>query len=71
MFILPKLFSLFTNREPGVTPEKAKFFSGTLCCDDAKARHELGYQASGLDKMIHSAADWLRAEGLISGKTHL
>ena len=56
MFILPKLFSLFTNREPDVTLEKAKFFSGILCCDDAKARHELGYH-SGLDKMIHSAAD--------------
>ncbi|MEN8166487.1 MAG: NAD-dependent epimerase/dehydratase family protein [Pseudomonadota bacterium] len=66
---LQNRLSQLTNREPDVTPEKAKFFSGTLCCDDTKARHELGYQACGLDRMIQSTADWLRAEELISGKT--
>jgi nucleoside-diphosphate-sugar epimerase len=57
--------SWFNNREPDVTPEKARFFSGTLCCDDTKARRELGYRCSGLDEMIHRTASWLRLEGRI------
>ncbi len=54
-----------SGREPEVTPEKAKFFSGNLCCNDAKARSELNYQASSLQQMIESSANWLKSEGQI------
>ena len=57
--------SRLTRKEPDVTPEKARFFSGTLCCDDAKARQELGYRSVGLERMIQVTAAWLRTEGLI------
>lgn len=57
--------SRLTHKEPDVTPEKARFFSGTLCCDDTKARHELDYHSRDLNEMIQSTAAWLRAEGLI------
>lgn len=60
--------SRLTRGEPDLTPEKARFFSGHLCCDDTKARQELGYRCAGLEKMVHSTADWLHAEGLISGR---
>jgi nucleoside-diphosphate-sugar epimerase len=63
--------SRFTHREPDLTPEKARFFSGNLCCDDTKARQELGYRCAGLEKILHSTADWLYAEGLISGRPYL
>ena len=62
---LQDALSWFNDREPDVTPEKARFFSGTMCCDDTKARRELGYRSSGLDIMIQSTAAWLRAETLI------
>jgi nucleoside-diphosphate-sugar epimerase len=62
---LQDALSWFNNREPDVTPEKARFFSGMLCCDDTKARRELDYRCSGLDAMIHHTASWLRREGRI------
>jgi nucleoside-diphosphate-sugar epimerase len=57
--------SRLSGREPDLTPEKARFFSATLCCDDRKAQRVLGYRCAGLDAMIHSTAEWLRSEGLI------
>lgn len=57
--------SNFTNKEPALTPEMAKGFSGGVTVTAAKAQRELGFKIVSLEQMVKDCYDWMRAEGRI------
>ena len=63
---LQSAFAYLSGKEPDITPEKARYFSGGLCCNDTKARLELNYQSRSLQQMLESTAEWLNSAGLIN-----
>ena len=57
--------SNFTNKEPALTPEMAKGFSGGVTISADKAQRELGFKIVSLEQMVKDCYDWMRAEGRI------
>ncbi len=57
--------SLFSVKEPILTPEKFKFATEKVLCNDAKARRELGYQHASLEKILSDTFGWLYKEGVL------
>ena len=57
--------SNFTGKEPDLTPEMAKGFSGNVTITAAKAQRELGFKIVPLEEMVKDCYDWMVAEGRI------
>jgi len=57
--------SLFSSKEPILTPEKFKFATEKVLCNDAKAQRELGYQHASLEKILSDTFGWLYKEGVV------
>lgn len=58
-------WSRVTRREPEVTPEGAMATCHHLQIDSSKARRELGYVETALQRLLPDMLDWMRAEGLV------
>lgn len=57
--------SVFSKKEPLLTPEKYKILTERAFCNSEKAQRELNYQTSTLEKMLSDTYGWLYAEGLL------
>jgi dihydroflavonol-4-reductase len=57
--------SIFTGKEPSITPELIEGFGGTMSVTSAKAQRELGYRIVPLTEMVKDCYDWMKAEGRI------
>jgi len=57
--------SVFTGKEPLLTPEKTHFVTEDMLCDDSKARQELGFESASLEHMISDTYHWLEKENLL------
>jgi len=57
--------SIFTGKEPQVTPEKFELVTGTICCNFEKAQRDLGYQHTPMKKSFSDSYDWLKQEGIL------
>ena len=56
-------FSTFTNKEPDLTPEMVKGFSGNVTVTAEKAQRELGFKVVPLEDMVKDCHTWMVAEG--------
>ena len=65
LFYLATLGSFFTGKEPRLTYPKYKRLTGSLTCDDAKARTQLGFNTTTLKEMVADCHGWLQQENLI------
>lgn len=54
-----------SRREPLMTYPKYLRLVGRLICDDAKARHKLGFKTTSISKMVTDCHQWLKQENLI------
>ena len=57
--------SLFTGKEPLLTPEKTKLLTHNVRCDDTKARQQLDFQVVPLETMVQDTCRWLKEEDLL------
>jgi dihydroflavonol-4-reductase len=57
--------SLLTRTVPDITPESAMFTIHDLKVDSGKAKRELDYVETDLDKLLNDTITWLRAEKMI------
>ena len=57
--------SLFSSKEPQLTPEKFEMITGKMVCDYAKAERELGYQITPLNVSLAESYEWLKKENLL------
>ena len=63
--ILYQTKSLFTGKEPLLTPEKTKLLTHNVRCDDSKARRELDFQVVPLETLVKDTCKWLKEEDLL------
>jgi len=54
------LISLFTKREPTLTPDKVTFLLKTMQADDAKAKLELGYKHKTMPEIVRETLAWVK-----------
>lgn len=60
------LFSLFSDREPDLTPEKVALVTGRVHAVDDRAVEELGFRNDiPLKTMLEDCIDWMREEGML------
>ncbi len=59
-----QIVSMFTGKEPDITPEIAYMMSRHMECSGEKARRELGYHDRDWRTSIKDSFDWLVAQGL-------
>ncbi|MBL4753449.1 MAG: NAD-dependent epimerase/dehydratase family protein, partial [Flavobacteriales bacterium] len=59
------LGSIFTGKEPQITPEKFELLTGTICCNFEKAQRDLGYQHRPLKESFTDSYKWLKKEGIL------
>jgi nucleoside-diphosphate-sugar epimerase len=59
-----QIVSMFTGKEPDITPEIAYMMSRHMECSSEKARRELGYHDRDWRTSIKDSFDWLVAQGL-------
>lgn len=60
------LLSLFSGREPDLTPEKVALVTSRLAADGSRAVRELGFNNQvPLEEMLGECIDWMRREGLL------
>ncbi len=64
---LANAWSRLSRREPSVTPESAALTCQYLQVDSAKARRELDYVETPLDRLLAETLEWMRGQGLIGG----
>ncbi|MBL4577442.1 MAG: SDR family oxidoreductase [Flavobacteriales bacterium] len=57
--------SVFTGKEPQVTPEKFELLTGTICCNFEKAQRDLGYQHRPMKESFSDSYAWLKKEGIL------
>ncbi|MBN1533368.1 MAG: SDR family oxidoreductase [Spirochaetes bacterium] len=57
--------SLFSQKEPSMTPAKYIRLVGDLRCDDRKAVRDLGFTTTSLRTMLADSIQWLREENLM------
>ncbi|PCH92930.1 MAG: oxidoreductase [Bacteroidetes bacterium] len=57
--------SLFSSKEPQLTPEKYEMITGKMICDYSKAEKELGYQITPLALSLRESYEWLKKENLL------
>ena len=57
--------SLFTGKEPDLTPEAAVMASRDIICNSGKAERELGYRSVPLRTMIRDTIDWMKDRGML------
>jgi nucleoside-diphosphate-sugar epimerase len=57
--------SLFSGREPVLTPETVAMMTHHVRCDSARAQRELDYRTTAVRPLLEDTCAWLRAEGLI------
>jgi nucleoside-diphosphate-sugar epimerase len=60
--------SRVTGREPSITPQAVSFTCHHLRVDSSKAMHELGYQLTPLDVLVHDTCVWLREQGMLRAR---
>lgn len=60
-----RIKSFFDGKEPLLTYPRYKRLTGTLLCDDSKARKELDFSTVTIQKMLHDSHQWLIEENLI------
>lgn len=63
-FILGKI-SLFTNKEPLLTPEKVTLLNDRMTVSSKKAEEELGFTTCTLQEMFMDSYQWMQQEKLI------
>lgn len=64
---LMQVKSFFDGKEPLLTYPRYKRLTGSLLCDDSKARAELGFCTTDMETMIRDSHLWLKQEKLIGG----
>lgn len=57
--------SIFTGKEPQVTPEKFELVTGSICCNFEKAERDLGYKHTPMKKSFGDSYEWLKKEKII------
>lgn len=60
-----QLGSLFTGKEPLLTPEKTTLLTHHVLCDDSKARRILDFKAVPLETIVRETCSWLKKEDLL------
>jgi nucleoside-diphosphate-sugar epimerase len=65
MLYLGRVKSFFDGREPLLTYPKFMRLTGTLICDDTKARKELGFKTTTIRKMLTDCYGWMKQEQII------
>ena len=61
------LFSIFTGKEPSLTPEKVALVTNRVVADGSRAVTELGFNDQvPLEQMLRECIDWMRQEGMLS-----
>lgn len=53
--------SLFTGREPDLTPESAAMITRNLLCDSSRAQRELDYQFTDARSLLQQTIDWMKS----------
>ena len=59
------LASRVTGREPSITPEAAAFTCHHLRVDSSKAKRELDYGITPLDKLLSDTIAWMRQNAML------
>ena len=62
---LANAWSRLSRHEPDITPESAALICHKLQVNSAKARRELDYVETPLDRLLHDTLEWMREQGLI------
>ncbi len=62
---LGEIWSLFTRREPRLTPEGAALVCHDLRVDSSKAIGELGFRIVPVTKLVDETLGWMRATGYL------
>lgn len=61
------LFSLFSDREPSLTPEKVALVTHRVAADGSRAVRELGFDGDiPLEVMLSECIEWMHKEGLLN-----
>lgn len=60
-----QLTSVFTNKEPILTPEKTKLLTHNSLCNDNKAQSQLNFKIIPLDQIVETTYQWLKKERII------
>jgi len=63
-YLLP-LYASIMHQEPRLTPERAQLLTSNVLCDFQKAKTDLNYKTSSVDKIINDSISWLKKENLL------
>jgi dihydroflavonol-4-reductase len=67
--LLP-LYASIMHQEPKLTPERAYLLTSNVLCDFQKAKTDLNYKTSSVDKIINDSLSWLKKENLLEMGYH-
>lgn len=62
---LQALVSMFTGKQPDLTPEMSSILSSQVTVVDEKAKSELGFRHTPVQECVDECVGWLRAEKLL------
>jgi len=63
-----EVFASLFNKEPLLTPEKARLLTSRVTCNFQKAKNHLNYQSTRFEKTIEDSFKWIKKENLVGQK---